>query len=314
MSGLDEQPLISVVIPARNEGQVLRTTIASAIAGRSRLFPLQVVVVDDASGDRSCEQLQSLYEKEPGARVDVVRLGSWSGVPFARNAGAAAAQAETLFITDANVQFPANWDAHVWPCLRPNRVLCTGIADANSSFRAYGGTLHIPSMTFSWLRTPGVYGGYVPLSPCAGTILSADLFRRVGGYDTAMPVYGAAEPEFSVRVWLAGAEIVSVPELMLQHRFRPASERRPFLEGIQLVQLQNYLRLGLLYLDRPRVIQLFRHYMVREPLLFSQALQKVWCSDVWLRRDVLARTLPLRFDSFVHRFGLRDAYGQLATC
>jgi GT2 family glycosyltransferase len=168
-------------------------------------------------------------------------------------------------------------------------------------------------MGADWLIYPGLYGGYAPISPCAGTIISADIFRRVGGYDTAMPVYGAAEPEFSVRLWLSGAEIVLLPDLVLQHRFRPASERRPFLEAISLLQFQNYLRFGMLYLDRARMQQMFRYYAASAPRLFEKALGRVWASDVWQRRDVLRQNLPAGFDSFVRRFGIRDARGQLAV-
>jgi glycosyltransferase involved in cell wall biosynthesis len=307
-----DKPLVSVVIPARNEGRMLHIAISSLLVGRSRAFPLQVVVVDDASSDGSCESLSQFYSAQRNAQVDVVRLPSWSGIPYARNVGAAVAQGQILFITDANIRFPTGWDQRIWAHIGPHRVLCATIADANSSFRGYGGTLHIPSMAFVWLNDPKVYGGHVPLSPCGGTILSSELFRRTGGYDTAMPVYGAAEPEFSVRLWLAGAEIICVPELVLQHRFRPSSERNPFLEATSLLQVHNYLRLGLLYLDRARVMQMFRHYASQKPRLFKAALARVWSSDVWQRRDLLTRTLPARFSSFVQRFGLTDAYDNLA--
>jgi hypothetical protein len=150
------------------------------------------------------------------------------------------------------------------------------------------------------------------VSPDAGTILSADLFHSLGGYDTAMPIYGAAEPEFSVRLWLSGAEIVTSPDLVLQHRFRPHGERQRFLAGIRQVQLQNYLRFGMLYLDVPRALQMVRQQAARSPQIFDQALRSVWASDVWHRRQLLERSLPYQFSSYVTYFGLLDAYGQLA--
>jgi len=311
--GSGGKPSVSVIIPVRNEGHRVQAAVASIVEGRSCEFPLQIVIVDDDSSDGSCNLLTSPYSwSRNSVQVDVIRLRRWSGIPYARNVGAAAARADILFITDANVRFPARWDVLIRERIRPNRVLCATIADADSAFRGYGGTLHIPSMGFDWLRTPTVYGGYVPISPCAGTILPAELYRRTGGYDTGMPVYGAAEPEFSVRLWLSGGEIVTVPDLVLQHRFRPASERRPFIEAISLQQIHNYLRFGLLYLDWPRVLQMLRHYAATAPRLFEKALQRVWAGDVWNRRDMLQRSLPARFDFFVRRFGLRDARGQLA--
>jgi len=306
------KPAISVIIPVRNENRHLGETVSSILAGRSQAFPLQIVLVDDASSDDSCRWFPHMYSwVRDRVRIDVIRLPRWSGIPYARNAGAFSALADILFITDANVRFPHCWDLPIRKNLGPNRVLCATIADRDSSFLGYGGTLHVPSMGFDWLRTPAAYGGYVPISPCTGTIISNDLFRRAGGYDTGMPIYGAAEPEFSVRLWLAGAQIVSLPNLVLAHRFRPPSERRPFLDAIGATQVHNYLRFGLLYLDPPRVLQLFRHYAAAAPRYFEAALRQVWAGDVWNRRELLHRTLPARFEFFVRRFGLRDAYGKL---
>jgi glycosyltransferase involved in cell wall biosynthesis len=305
---------VSVVIPVRNEGQRLTAAVSSIVAGRSDHTPVQIILVDDASSDGCCDGMSDLFSwQRDRVRIDVIRLPRWSGIPYARNAGAAAALADIIFTTDANVRFPASWDLRIRAAFRPNRVLCATIADTGSSFKGYGCTLQIPSMGVAWLRSPTVFGGYVPISPCTGTVIAADLFRRAGGYDTAMPVYGAAEPEFSVRLWLSGAEIASLPELVLQHRFRPADERRPFLEAIGQVQLQNYLRFGLLYLDQPRAQQLLEHYAAVAPRQFAAALSAVYASDVWERRQVLESRLPDRFSSFVRRFGLRDAFGRLAS-
>jgi glycosyltransferase involved in cell wall biosynthesis len=313
VSAVRGKPFVSVVIPVRNEGERLHTAVTSIVEGRSRVFPLQIVLVDDNSSDGACAWLPHQYTwARDGVQIDVIRLPRWSGIPYARHRGISAALASTLFITDANVIFPSGWDLPIREHIRPNRVLCATIADMNSFFVGYGGTLHIPSMRFDWLRTPTAHGGYVPISPCTGTILSTDLYCRAGGYDTSMPVYGAAEPEFSVRLWLLGAEIVSLPSLVLQHHFRTVAERRPFVEAIGHLKVHNYLKFGLLYLDRPRVLQLFEYYASTAPSLFQTALQRVCRGDIWHRRALLKRNLPNDFSCFIRRFGIRDAYGDLA--
>ncbi len=313
MSSLSGSPLISVVIPVRNEGARLLAAISSIVAGRSSLFPLQIVLVDDASTDGCCDGLARTWTSaQQAVRLDVVRLPRWSGIPYARNAGAAAAHAPILFITDANVLFPRNWDLPIRQHIGPNRVLCATIADIDSSFCGYGCSLLIPSMGVEWISDPRRYGGYVPISPCSGTAITADLFRRAGGYDTAMPIYGAAEPEFSVRLWLCGAEIVALPDLILQHKFRPPAERQPFLGAIGKVSLRNYLRFGMLYLDSQRITQMLHYYSGGSPSHVTEALQSLSSDDVWQRRRILEERLPRRFSSFVDRFGIRDAFGQLA--
>jgi glycosyltransferase involved in cell wall biosynthesis len=310
---LSPQPVISIVIPVRNEGQRLHSAVSSIVSGRSSGFPLQIVLVDDDSSDGCCNGLaEALSWPDHLARVDVLRLPRWSGIPVARNAGAAAAQAPILFISDANVLFPPNWDIPILERIASNRVLCATIADMDSPFRGYGCSLLIPSMGVEWIRDPRMYGGYVPISPCSGTAITADLFRRAGGYDTEMPVYGAAEPEFSVRLWLCGADIVSMPDLVLRHRFRPAAERDPFLDAISKISLRNYLRFAMLYLDQQRIDQVMHYYSEQSPAHFADALQSLSAGDVWQRRRLLEERLPIRFASFVERFGISDAFGQLA--
>lgn len=307
-----DEPLVSVVIPVRNEGERLPAAVDSIVDHRSSRFPLQVVVVDDCSSDGCCTSLPEIrFRQDDHVEVLVIRLPRWSGVPYARNVGAMASRASILFITDANVLFPPQWDVPVRNRIGPNRALCATIADQGSSFRAYGGMLHFPSMGFNWLGDPAVFGGHAPLAPCAGTILPRELFRRLGGYDTGMPVYGAAEPEFSVRLWLSGAEIVHAPELVLTHWFRPSSERHPFLETIRLIQVHNYLRFGLIYLDRHNFSRVVEHYTATAPELTRAALRRVLSGDVWHRREALWRTFCFGFEAFLKRFGFVDEKGRV---
>src|SRR5437868_4360047 len=104
------QPAISVVIPARNEGIRIARTIESLAARRSQLFPLEFIVVDDASEDRCCSQLEELLAWDDTISVRVIRLEKWSGIPYARNLGATYARAPILLITDANVESCSGWD------------------------------------------------------------------------------------------------------------------------------------------------------------------------------------------------------------
>jgi glycosyltransferase involved in cell wall biosynthesis len=301
------RPQISVVIPVRNEGTRLTATLRSIAYGRSCLFPLEIVVVDDASEDGCCDHLGDLFDKTDLVSLRVIRLDRWSGIPYARNRGAFAAAAEILFITDGNVRFPRHWDVPIRQRLRPGIVICATIADLASSFRGYGCTLHLSSMSVNWLRTPLAFGGYVPVAPCTGTVIYANLFRSLGGYDTAMPIYGAAEPEFSIRLWLSGAEIVVAPELVISHRFRPPSERRPFLQKILEIQIRNYLRFAQLYLNERDLVDVIRHYAIREQEITQSSLQALEQGDVWRRRSELQSVLPYKFDWLVRRFGLKTS-------
>jgi glycosyltransferase involved in cell wall biosynthesis len=301
---MDSRPDITVVIPARNEGRAVLSAVESIVRGRSTRFPLEVIVVDDASDDGSCQVLHSREKQwiSSGAVVRVIRVQRWSGIPFCRNIGAFSARGANLFITDANVLFPANWDLPIRHAIRPSTVLCAAVADMGSRFVGYGCVLQIPSMTVRWIRSPYQFGGYVPISPCSATIISADLFRRLGGYDTKMPLYGAAEPEFSVRLWLSGATIVSQPQLVLRHRFRPKRKHSEFLSTIHEILVRNYLRFGLLYLDPPTATRMLKYYADRNPRVFRDLLSAAVQTGVWERRQELKSLLKVDFSYYKQRF------------
>jgi glycosyltransferase involved in cell wall biosynthesis len=299
------EPAISIIIPARNEGSRVARAISSLASGRSTPFYLEFVIVDDASDDGCCTGLENLLSLEhDSAIIRVIRIDRWCGIPYARNLGAAYAQAPILFITDANVEAGTGWDVLVFRDLRPGRALCATIADANSAWRGYGCLLDLSSMSINWLPHPNIFKGHVPVSPCAGTVIHSDLFRRLGGYDTAMPVYGAAEPEFSVRLWLYGGEIISCPGLILFHRFRSPEERNPFLEQIDFIQTKNYLRFGLLYQDEKGIVRLLDHWSRAAPKHFSDALQQVEEDEVWERRRHLRENLSRDFSWYIRHFNL----------
>jgi glycosyltransferase involved in cell wall biosynthesis len=305
-----QTPAISIILPVRNEGIRVKTTIRSFAFRRSNSFLLEFIVVDDCSHDGCCEGLENFLSAENhGAYVRTIRLEKWSGIPFARNRGAFEANAPILFITDANIEASDNWDIPVFRDLRPDTALCATIADASSDWRGYGCALDLPSMGISWLNEPNVFSGFVPVAPSTGTILYTDLFRRIGGFDTCMPVYGAAEPEFSVRLWLYGCKIIICPDLVLMHRFRPSAERQPFLNKIEFIQIQNYLRFGLLYLDEKGIVQLLEHWYQMSPLLFADALRQVGKNNVWERRRHLKKNLKGQFESYKNYFKMAVAAG-----
>ena len=91
--------MLSFVIPAHNEetliGQTLRALITSAEALGE---PYEVIVVDDASTDRTAEIARSV-----GAAVVPVNLRKISAV---RNAGARTARGEVLIFVDADTVVP----------------------------------------------------------------------------------------------------------------------------------------------------------------------------------------------------------------
>jgi len=303
---------ISVVMPAHNEGARLADTIDSIASGRTTDARVEIVIADDKSDDDTEGHLRAAWpdlSRHDRLDVHLSRLPERCGVPRARNHAAGLATADVLFITDAHVRFPSGWDALVYKHLRPDRILAGAVTQSNTSFVGYGCRLVVPFMGTYWNKEPVRHPAEVQIAACPATVLSRDLFHRIGGYDDGMIMYGVAEPEFSLRAWLSGAEVILIPQLLVEHRFKPQQERVAFVRSVREQMVCNSLRFGLLYADEDGALQMLRYYSLKFPNLFQQALAIVDRSDVWRRRAQLEATLARPFSWFVEHFALRDKAG-----
>lgn len=97
---LDERPLVSVVVPAYNEGVVLETCVRSLVATS---YPrTEVIVVDDGSSDDTPQVMARLGREFPQVRM--VRQAN-AGKGAALNHGAALSSGDVLVFVDADSLF-----------------------------------------------------------------------------------------------------------------------------------------------------------------------------------------------------------------
>ncbi len=102
---LETEPLISVVIPAFEEGRLLGVTLAAVagvLQGISDRF--EIVVVDDGSTDDTFAQIQSAHRVDP--RIKGLRLSRRFGKEAALLAGLRHAQGQAVITLDADLQHP----------------------------------------------------------------------------------------------------------------------------------------------------------------------------------------------------------------
>ncbi|MGF7029425.1 glycosyltransferase involved in cell wall biosynthesis [Paenibacillus mucilaginosus] len=301
------EPMISIILPARNEGDRIARTLQSIADARTTGCELEFVVVDDASDEPLTADLPL---SAPRTVLHVLRLEQQAGVPGARNYGARAARGDILFITDAHVEFSRGWDVEVLRHLDDGRILGATICDTVSSFRGYGCSLIVPFMGTHWNRElPAGGPPHIQIASAAGTVLPRALFEKLGGYDAGMRLYGGAEPEFSVRAWLSGAEIVSVPGLQVLHRFKTKPEIERFLLNLKPHMLHNNLRFGLLYLSELACLQMLRYYAVLYPEFIREAVSQVEAGDFRERRALLEAKLVHDLAWFIRRFNVLDQSG-----
>src|SRR5262245_28885116 len=110
----DMEPLLSVIVPARNEEALVGATIERILAAVSELcairvgalhlatMPAEVLVVDDGSRDRTAAVVARYVERHGVRLIRTRRRGAAS----ARNAGAASARGRVFCFVDADTQIP----------------------------------------------------------------------------------------------------------------------------------------------------------------------------------------------------------------
>jgi hopene-associated glycosyltransferase HpnB len=99
-----DAPAVAVVVPARDEAEVIAPSISSLI-GQDYPGAFSIVLVDDGSADATAAIARAL----PGAaeRLTVIESAphpaGWAGKPWAMQQGVAAANADFLLFTDADI-------------------------------------------------------------------------------------------------------------------------------------------------------------------------------------------------------------------
>lgn len=101
------EPLVSIVIPARNEEAHVGATVESMLA--QSWTRLEVIVVDDLSTDGTAEVVRALAKRDPRVRLveGAPHPEGWLGKPWALEQGGEAARGELIIFVDADVRYAA---------------------------------------------------------------------------------------------------------------------------------------------------------------------------------------------------------------
>lgn len=240
--------LVSVIIPAKSEGENLIDTVKAVRENSGGLQP-EIIVVDDASEDGAPQRLAARFAED-----DLVQIidGPDLGIARARNAGAEVARGEVLVFLDGHCFVPPGWLEPLVAPFADQKVGMTGpgfrsIRDPRA--RACGITWADASLGNVWL--PPETQGPVPFHIGACQAVRADVFAAEGGFDPGMTRWGSEDVELCLRLWLMGYDVHAAPESEVYHLFRNA---RPYDVDTTLI-LYNHLRLALLHFDEARLEQ-----------------------------------------------------------
>jgi glycosyltransferase involved in cell wall biosynthesis len=101
-----DAPLVSVIIPCRNEEKFIRSSLGSILEGNFPADQMEVLVVDGRSTDRGREIIREIAERDPRVRLlDNPRKIT----PVALNIGIRAARGAIVVRMDAHALYPPDY-------------------------------------------------------------------------------------------------------------------------------------------------------------------------------------------------------------
>ncbi|MBN8730161.1 MAG: glycosyltransferase [Acidobacteria bacterium] len=206
------QPRISVVIPALNEGAVIGACLESLAAQSMPREQFEVIVVDNGSTDDT-EDVARSYQGRLTLSV-LRKVGAAVGA--VRNRGAAVARGKHLAFLDADCVAEREWVRKACQALdrEPNSVLGAfyRVPEASSwAARVWYGDQH-------WLRN-----GTVSYIPGSDLLIRRSAFQALGGFDESIST--SEDCEFCHRAGQAGMRIVAEPGLSVVHLGCPRTLR-----------------------------------------------------------------------------------------
>jgi len=213
------KPLVSLIIPVKNEGIHIQNTIKSAFQVKST-YLFEIVVVDDGSIDGCCDFLTPYVGS---TKLKLIK-SKGVGAAKARNIGAENSLGKFLIFCDAHVFFEDFWMERLLKPIQEGLADGTtpGIADiTRPQYPGYGQTLNeyfgvVWQMEKNKLLPTAVL-------PAGCYAVSRDVFFDIGGFDNGFQVWGHEDVEISIKMWLFGYTCYVQPAVKILHVFRTST-------------------------------------------------------------------------------------------
>jgi glycosyltransferase involved in cell wall biosynthesis len=190
---------LSVVIPCLNAAGKLGEQL-EALARQEWDGWWEVIVADNGSSDGSRAVAQRYAERLPHVRC--IDASQRRGAPFARNAGAAAAQGEGLAFCDADDVVAPGW-VEALACALDRHVIVAGRMDFDALNVGWTATSR-PRVQTEGLQY-GPRPGFLPHAGGGNLAIRRELFNRLGGFDESLPVL--EDTDLCWKAQLAGAQL-----------------------------------------------------------------------------------------------------------
>jgi glycosyl transferase family 2 len=202
---------VSFVIPVRNGAAWIEDTLAAIMAQDDGRRPIEIIVVDDGSGDESAAILRRLAARWPVR----VLTGEGAGAAAALNAGVGAARFPIVCQIDQDVVIARDWMQRMTAALDDPAVgAAQGYFDTDRAAGWCG-----RAMNFDLEQRYAAIAGSDTSHVCTGNAAyRASALRAIGGFDASLG-YGY-DNDVSYRLLAAGWRLALCREARAVHRWR----------------------------------------------------------------------------------------------
>jgi len=214
-------PGVSIVIPSRNRARQLERCLSSLLNLDYPPDCLEIIVVDDASNDRTGAMLAQ-FTRECQARglsLRIVRHTRQRGVAISRNSGAEQACMEFIAFIDSDCVATPGWLTELTPVLQDRAIGAVGgMIRAHERHSALGRYEDARSSLYMGERPQQVrLEGPLTYLPTANFLVRRGEWQKLGGF---APLTHGEDVDFCRRLLLSGAAIRYLPRGIVLHEYR----------------------------------------------------------------------------------------------
>jgi succinoglycan biosynthesis protein ExoA len=211
----DDEDLVTVIVPARNEKDSVVACLESILAQRYR--NLEVVVVDGGSLDRTSDEVRRVRQRDPRIRLLPIQDG---GIPHSLNEGLRAARGRWIVRVDAHATVPRHYVDTLVGHLRTGRWGGVGgrkeaVGDdavGRAIAAALGSRFGVGNSVYHY-GVRSVLVDHVPFGAYPTALL-----RQIGGWDEALESNEDFELDYRIR--RSGYELLFDPAVSIAWRSR----------------------------------------------------------------------------------------------
>jgi glycosyltransferase involved in cell wall biosynthesis len=207
---------LSVIIPCYNGESTLADQL-DALAGQTWSEPWEVIVINNASTDRSREIALQYVDKIPNYRV--VDAFERRGLSYARNTGVALAKAEAVVFCDADDVVAPGWLAAIGGAMEKYEFVASrfdyGKLNQNEGQDYLSGN-QASGLQQLW------YPPYAYHAGGCGMAVTKRVHYAIGEFDENLP--RLADTDYCLRVERFGVPLQFIPEALVYIRNRPSNK------------------------------------------------------------------------------------------